>query len=138
MTGELHAYLQDFAGKPFVRGVSDCCALAAGWVSLCNGKAVEHPGLGTPLSDSEASKVVGDHGGSVASIARKVLNESGWRMREGDPQNGDVIIAERAQIISTGYLGIWSNGHLVTTSRSGMRMVSRQELKEFESWHHGD
>lgn len=138
MTADIRAYLQEFSSQPFMRGLSDCCALAAGWIALRTGKPVEHPGLGRPLTDAEAAKVVGDHGGSVGAIARKVLNQAGWRMREGEPHDGDVIIAERAQSSFPCFLGIWSNGHLVTTGRHGMRMVSRQDLLEIECWSYGD
>ena len=135
MTSDLQAYLQKFAEKSFIRGLSDCCALAAGWIEVCTGKPVVHPGLGRPLTDAEAAAVVGDHGGSVGKIARKVLNEAGWMMREGEPEDGDIIIAERSQSCFPCFLGIWSKGHLVTTSRHGMRMVSRIDRLEMEVWH---
>lgn len=135
MAEALQAYLQEFAEKPFVRGVSDCCALAAGWIERRDGRAVHHPGLGAPLSDADAAAFVRDNGGSVGGMARKALNEAGWQMREGGPEDGDIIIAERAQPCFPCFLGVWSNGHLVTTGRHGLRTIPRNELLEMEVWH---
>ncbi len=134
---ELHQYLQDFSGRPFVRGVSDCCALAAGWIAIRSGKPVDHPFLGAELSDVEAAAIVQRIGG-ILPAARAVLREHGWRQRQGEPQDGDVIIAERHQLLSPTLLGILSAGKVVTTSRTGMRIFPLADLMELEAWYHGD
>jgi hypothetical protein len=134
MTPDLHTYLEEFSRRPFVRGVSDCCALAAGWMELVSGRPVACGHLGKPLADIVAASIIAAEGG-LARIAREIISRHGWEPREGPPQDGDVIVAERNQLLSPTLLGIWSGGHLVTTSRQGMRLVPADEIMEMEAWH---
>lgn len=136
MSAELQAYLREFSPRPFVRGVSDCCALAAGWMERVTGRPVECDHLGEALTDRQAASIIASEGG-LARIAREIISRHGWELREGEPQDGDVIVAERNQLLSPTLLGIWSAGHLVTTSRQGMRLVPLAEIMELEAWHHG-
>lgn len=130
----LHQYLQEFSPRPFVRGVSDCCALAAGWMEIVSGRPVICTLLGEPLTDQKAAAIIAS-GSGLARLAREVISRHGWHVRDGDPQDGDVIVAERNQLLSPTLLGIWSAGHLVTTSRQGMRLIPADEIMEMEAWH---
>ena len=134
MTPDLHAYLEEFSRRPFVRGVSDCCALAAGWMELASGRPVVCPHLGEELTDRQAASVIASVGG-LARYAREIISRHGWEPRDGEAQDGDVIVAERNQLLSPTLLGIWSAGHLVTASRQGMRLVPAEEIMEMEAWH---
>ena len=134
MSADLQAYLCEFSPRPFVRGVSDCCALAAGWMERVSGRPVVCQHLGQPLSDVSAASIVAAEGG-LARIAREIISRHGWQLCDGDPQDGDVIVAERNQLLSPTLLGIWSAGHLVTTSRQGMRLIPAAEIMEMEAWH---
>lgn len=134
MTSDLQAYLCEFSPRPFARGVSDCCALAAGWIERVSGRPVACPHLGEELTDRQAAAVIASVGG-LARYAREIISRHGWELRDGDPQDGDVIVAERNQLLSPTLLGIWSAGHLVTTSRQGMRLIPADEIMEMEAWH---
>lgn len=134
MTANLHFYLEQASRQRFARGLSDCCALAAGWIELSSGHPVESPHLGKPLSDAAASELLAAEGG-LAGLARRTIAGHGWTKREGSPRDGDVVIAERQQSLSSTLLGIWSGGKLVTASRSGLRILDASELMEMEAWH---
>lgn len=134
MSADLQAYLREFSPRPFVRGVCDCCALAAGWMERVGGRPVVCDHIGEPLTDRQAASVIAAEGG-LARIAREIISRHGWELREGPPQDGDIIVAERNQLLSPTLLGIWSAGHLVTTSRQGMRLVPESEIMEMEAWH---
>lgn len=130
----LQQYLTEYSTRPFVRGVSDCCALAAGWMEIVSGRPVVCRHLGKPLADRAAASIIPAEGG-LARLAREIISGHGWQLREGEPQDGDVIVAERNQLLSTTLLGIWSGGQLVTTSRSGMRLIPAKDIMEMEAWH---
>lgn len=134
MTTDLQAYLCEFSQLPFVRGVSDCCAFAAGWIERVSGRPVSCPHLGHGLTDREAASIIASVGG-LARYSREIISRHDWELREGQPQDGDVIVAERNQLLSPTLLGIWSAGHLVTTSRQGMRLIPAHEIMEMEAWH---
>ena len=136
MSADLQSYLCEFSPRPFVRGVSDCCALAAGWMARVSGRPVACQHLGHDLTDRQAASIIAAEGG-LARLAREIISRHGWELREGPPQDGDVIVAERHQLLSPTLLGIWSAGHLVTTSRDGMRLIAETEIIELEAWHHG-
>jgi hypothetical protein len=131
---DLQSYLCEFSPRPFVRGVSDCCALAAGWMGIVSGRPVVCSLLGDPLTDQKAAGMIAS-GGGLARLAREIISRHGWQVRDGDPQDGDVIVAERNQLLSPTLLGIWSAGHVVTTSRQGMRLIPAEEIMEMEAWH---
>lgn len=134
MSANLQAYLCEFSPRPFIRGVSDCCALAAGWMELVSGRAVDCQHLGRDLTDRQAALIIAAEG-SLARLARYTISRHGWQLRDGDPQDGDVIVAERNQLLCPTLLGIWSGGMLVTTSRQGMRLIPAGEIMEMEAWH---
>ena len=133
MSADLQAYLCEFSPRPFVRGVSDCCAFAAGWMERVSGRPVVCPHLGEELTDREAVAIVARIGG-IAAAARAALRDAGWRQRVGDPQDGDIIIANHSTDIFSTYLGVCSGGRLVSASRRGMRILSLPELVELEIW----
>lgn len=134
MSADLQSYLCEFSPRPFVRGVSDCCALAAGWIERVGGRPVSCDHLGHDLTDRQAASIIASEGG-LARYAREIISRHGWELRDGPPQDGDVIVAERNQLLSPTLLGIWSAGHLVTTSRQGMRLIPADEIMEMEAWH---
>lgn len=134
MSADLQAYLCEFSPLPFVRGMTDCCALAAGWMERVSGRTVICEHLGRPLSDFGAATIIAN-GGGLGVIAAKILTDHGWQLRDGEPQDGDIIVAERNQLLSATLLGIWSGGMLVTTSRNGMRLTAEDEIIEMEAWH---
>jgi hypothetical protein len=134
MSADLQSYLCEFSPRPFVRGVSDCCALAAGWIERVGGRPVACQHLGHDLTDRQAASIIASEGG-LARYAREIISRHGWELRDGPPQDGDVIVAERNQLLSPTLLGIWSAGHLVTTSRQGMRLIPADEIMEMEAWH---
>ena len=101
MSANLQAYLCEFSPRPFVRGVSDCCAFAAGWMERVSGRPVVCPHLGEELTDREAVAIVARIGG-IAAAARAALRDAGWRQREGDPQDGDIIIVEKRETAENG------------------------------------
>lgn len=124
----LHQFLQGW-NRPFVRGVSDCCAFAAAWLEIRTGRSVECPHLGRPLTDVQASAILGGKGG-LRPIVSRSLTEHGCFEREGEPQDGDIVIADRVQGFSCTLLGIASSGYLVSVAhRGGMRMIDLKELK---------
>ncbi|MDB6079762.1 MAG: hypothetical protein JWO82_3509 [Akkermansiaceae bacterium] len=130
----LHDFLQSW-DRPFVRGVSDCCAFTAAWLAASTGRAVDCPYLGSHLSDSEASDILRTPGG-LRTIAGHFLTAHGCFERDGEPQDGDVVIATRMQGFHSTLLGIWSAGRLVTVAREGLRIVAAKELSNLVSYGH--
>jgi hypothetical protein len=130
----LHQFLQSW-NRPFVRGVSDCGAFVSAWLEVATGRPFECPHIGKPLSDAEASTVLGIPGG-LRALCDHYFPAHGCFVREGEPQDGDIVIADRVQGFHSTLLGIWSAGQLVSVAREGLRYVRLAELSNISVYGH--
>lgn len=101
----------------FVRGVTDCCAFAAGWAKEVCGRmpAAEH--LGEPLTDKESVRILARHR-SLYHLVGNMLDREGFREVD-DPEDFDIVVIDHEDGFMGETVGVWSAGRVVTRHEEG-------------------
>lgn len=118
--------LQDYMKRPlsdFERGVSDCCAWAAGWAQLLSGKPTATDLL-CPMTDHQAMRILNRHGGLLGLVGH-VLESDGWEPVE-KPQDGDIVVIEDATALLSHTVGVWHLNRCVSVSESATLFISKK------------
>lgn len=134
VTEKLHAFLQRQTARPFTRGVWDCCAFVAQWMREVQGCPVDSAFLGKRLTDRQALRIIREAGG-LDQLAAVILRRERWNLREGAPQDGDVVIAQVPNCCAGVCIGIFSAGFIVSIGDDGaLRLLSLSQPFQSFSW----